>query len=48
MKAALTKWPNDFQRGGKPYRKEWFLKHVIEDRRLDIAEAIELTSDKKG
>lgn len=41
MRLALSRRPTDFQRGGKPYRKEWFLNNVIEDRRLEIAQAIE-------
>lgn len=40
-KAALLKRPNDFQRAGKPYSKEWFLRGVLEDRNMEIIAAIE-------
>lgn len=48
MRAALSKWPDEYQRGGRPYRKEWFLRHVIEDRRLEIARALEAVEAQKG
>lgn len=43
-KAALSTRPSDFQRAGEPYRKEWFLRNIIEDRRLEIMQALEESS----
>lgn len=42
---AINERPNDFQRNGKPYRHEWFLRHIIEDRHLDIIDGIK-TAEK--
>lgn len=39
-RVALERRPSDFLRAGKPYSKEWFLRHIIEDRRLDIIEGM--------
>ena len=41
-KEALKKRPEDFMRAGKPYSKEWFLRNIIEDRRLDIVQSLEI------
>ncbi len=38
---AIEERPEDFIRAGKYYSKEWFLRNVIEDRKLDIVEAVE-------
>jgi hypothetical protein len=38
---ALEDRPDDFLRSGKPYSAEWFLRNIIEDRKLDIVEALE-------
>ena len=40
-KAALEARPDRFLRSDKPYSVEWFLKNVIEDRKLDIIEALD-------
>lgn len=47
-KEALSRRPNDFQRAGKPYGKEWFLRNVIEDRKIDIVKALEAAIGTKG
>lgn len=38
---ALEERPEDFLRSGKPYSVEWFLRNIIEDRKLDIVEELE-------
>lgn len=40
-KAALGKRPDDFVRSGKPYSVEWFLRNIIEDRKVQIVEKLE-------
>lgn len=40
-KVALEKRPDDFVRAGKPYSVQWFLRHVIEDRKIEIVETLE-------
>ena len=46
-KVALEMRPDSFVRSGKPYSVEWFLRNVIEDRKLEIIEALEkIRSDK--
>lgn len=40
-KAALSKRPDDFVRTGKPYSVEWFLRNIIEDRKVQIVEKLE-------
>lgn len=45
---ALEERREDFLRDGKPYRDAWFLKHIIEDRRLEIIEEIERIRLLKG
>jgi hypothetical protein len=44
--AALLERPADFERAGRPYKKEWFLRNIIEDRKLEILESLE--DAKKG
>jgi len=39
-KAAIDKRPDDFVRSGKPYSVEWFLRHILEDRKLEIIEGL--------
>lgn len=39
--AALAERLEDFLHNGKPYSEEWFLRHIIEDRRLEIVQALE-------
>lgn len=39
--AAILKWPEGFVRSGKPYSVEWFLRNILEDRKLQIVEGIE-------
>jgi hypothetical protein len=46
-KVALEKRPDSFLRSGKPYSVEWFLRNVIEDRKLEIIEALEGIRSKK-
>ncbi len=46
-KRALQEHPEKFQRSGKPYSEVWFLRNVIEDRRLDIVQLIEEAQRKK-
>ena len=41
MKSALNKRPQDFMRSGKPYSKEWFLRNIIEDQKVQIIAALE-------
>lgn len=43
---AVKKFPDDFVRAGKPYSVEWFLRNIIEDRKLEIVEQIEASSRK--
>ena len=40
-RAALGKRPDDFVRSGKPYSVEWFLRNIIEDRKVQIVEKLE-------
>jgi hypothetical protein len=40
-KAAIDKRPDDFVRSGKPYSVEWFLRHILEDRKIQIVERLE-------
>lgn len=40
-RAALSKRPEDFIRSGKPYSVEWFLRNIIEDRKVEIVEKLE-------
>jgi hypothetical protein len=40
-KAAIDKRPDDFVRSGKPYSAEWFLRNILEDRKLEIIEGLE-------
>lgn len=44
MEEALKRQPNRFVHAGKPYSKEWFLRNIIEDRRLEIVSALERAS----
>jgi hypothetical protein len=46
-KVALEARPDSFVRSGKPYSVEWFLRSVIEDRRLDIIKALERIQAQK-
>jgi len=41
---ALRERHFDFERSGKPYSVEWFLKNIIEDRRVDIVQELERLS----
>lgn len=41
QRAALIKRPEDFIRSGKPYSVEWFLRNIIEDRKVQIVESLE-------
>ena len=45
---ALGERREDFLRNGKPYGDAWFLKNIIEDRRLEIIEEIERIRNLKG
>lgn len=38
---ALEERRGDFLRNGTPYKDQWFLKHIIEDRKYEIIEEIE-------
>lgn len=40
-RVALSKRPEDFIRSGKPYSVEWFLRNIIEDRKVQIVERLE-------
>lgn len=40
-KVALKNRPGDFKRSGKPYSDEWFLRNIIEDRKIEIIEKLE-------
>ena len=40
-KTALSQRPDDFVRSGKPYSVEWFLRNIIEDRKIQIVERLE-------
>ena len=46
-KVALDARPESFVRSGKPYSAEWFLRNVIEDRKLEIIEALEKIQAEK-
>ncbi len=46
-KAALENRPDDFVRAGKPYSEEWFLRNIIEDRKLDIVQVLERRKAEK-
>lgn len=46
-KVALEARPESFLRSGKPYSVEWFLRNVIEDRKLEIIDALEKIQSKK-
>lgn len=46
-KVALEARPDSFVRSGKPYSVEWFLRNVIEDRKLEIIEALEKNRSDK-
>lgn len=39
--AALSRRPDDFVRSGKPYSVEWFLRNILEDRKVQIVEKLE-------
>lgn len=40
-RTALSKRPDDFVRSGKPYSVEWFLRNILEDRKVEIVEKLE-------
>ena len=40
-RVALSKRPEDFVRSGKPYSVEWFLRNILEDRKVQIVERLE-------
>lgn len=46
-KVALIARPDSFVRSGKPYSVEWFLRNVIEDRKLEIIDALEKIQGQK-
>ena len=46
-KIALNARPDSFTRSGKPYSDAWFLRNIIEDRKLEIIEALEKAQTTK-
>ena len=40
-KVALSKRPQDFVRSDKPYSVEWFLRNILEDKKVQIVEKLE-------
>lgn len=47
-RVALERRPADFLYAGKPYSKEWFLRHIFEDRRLEIIKGMDKDQPKKA
>lgn len=46
-KAVLSKRKDDYSRANKPYRVEWFLRNIIEDRKFELLEGLEKNNSKR-